>query len=87
MVGEGEARETETQPPVLSLQEEKQDLANKIFPILREMFPDSDIFLVAKATGMIIMSEYVKNLIKNEEDLKEEANNVLKYLKRMNNIR
>ena len=51
------------------------------------MFPDSDIFLVAKATGMIIMSKYVKNLIKNEEDLKEEANNVLKYLKRMNNIR
>ena len=51
------------------------------------MFPDSDIFLVAKATGMIIMSEYVKNLIKNEEDLKEEANNVLKYLKRMNNTR
>ena len=51
------------------------------------MFPDSDICLVAKATGMIIMSEYVKNLIKNEEDLKEEANNILKYLKRMNNSR
>ena len=27
VVGEGEARETETQPPVLSLQQEMQDLA------------------------------------------------------------
>ena len=51
------------------------------------MFPDSDICLVAKATGMIIMSEYVKNLLKNEEDLRKEANNVLKYLKIVNNIR
>lgn len=51
------------------------------------MFCDSDICLVAKATGMIIMSEYVKNLLKNEEDLRKEANNVLKYLKIVNNIR
>ena len=69
VVGEGEARETETQPPVLSLQEEKQDLAYKIFPILKDMFPDSDICLVAKATVMIIMSENIKNLMKDEEDL------------------
>ena len=51
------------------------------------MFPDSDICLVAKATGMIIMSKDIKNLLKNEGDLKKEANNVLKYLMRMNNIR
>ena len=81
MVGEGEARETETQPPVLSLQQEMQDLAYKIFPILKDMFPDSDICFVAKATVMIIMSENIKNLMKDEEDLKERANNVVKYLK------
>ena len=51
------------------------------------MFPDLEICLVAKVSVMISMSEYVKNLMNNEEDLKEEANNVLKYLKRMNNIR
>ena len=45
------------------------------------MFPDSDICLVAKATVMIIMSENIKNLMKDEEDLKERANNVVKYLK------
>ena len=44
------------------------------------MFPDLKICLVAKAAVMISMSEYVKNLMNNEEDLMQEANKVLKYL-------
>ena len=44
------------------------------------MFPDLEICLVAKVTVMISMSEYVKNLMNNKEDLRKEANKVLKYL-------